>query len=58
CRAFTPVLAEFYNDLIESDNQSIEIIFISSDHDQSSFDEYWDSMPWTAVDFSNRNVKQ
>eukprot|EP01040_Poterioochromonas_malhamensis_P005615 gene5615-6034_t len=55
CRGFTPVLAEFYDQLKEEDGNedSLEIIFVSSDHDQSAFDEYYGSMPWTSVPFGS-----
>ena len=56
CRGFTPVLIEFYNNM-KGNNQSLEIIFVSSDRDQSSFDGYYSDMPWHAVSFENRDAK-
>ncbi len=32
----------------------MEIIFVSSDNDESSFSEYYGSMPWTSVVFSDK----
>eukprot|EP01040_Poterioochromonas_malhamensis_P009455 gene9455-10267_t len=53
CREFSPILAEFYDQLKEEagHEDSLEIIFVSSDCNQSSFDEYYGSMPWSAVPY-------
>lgn len=53
CRDFTPVLSEFYESLKNIDKNALEIIFVSSDGDQHSFSEYFDSMPWTAIPFDS-----
>jgi len=55
CRHFTPVLSTFYNTHRESKN--FEIVFISSDRDQASFDEYYGEMPWVSLPFSERDTK-
>lgn len=57
CRGFTPVLAEFYQDCKEKGIE-IEVVFVSSDRDQASFDEYYGSMPWKALPFSESTKKQ
>ncbi len=49
CRIFTPILAEFYE---EVKNQGLEIIFGSRDSDEQSFGEYYGKMPWIAFQFS------
>ncbi len=54
CRAFTPQLAEQYNNLKD---KPFEIVFISSDRDEQAFHEYHGSMPWLAVPFSDRDAK-
>ena len=51
CRSFTPKLVEFYEKL----KGKLEIIFISSDKDESQFKEYLDKMPWVAVPYSSGN---
>jgi nucleoredoxin len=51
CRGFTPVLAQFYKDLQKQDPDALEIIFVSSDQDDGSFNEYYGEMPWTSVIF-------
>jgi nucleoredoxin len=55
CRGFTPLLAEFYNKHGESKN--FEIIFVSSDRDESSFKEYYNDMPWLTLDYKERDLK-
>merc|ERR1719408_201549 len=54
CRGFTPVLAKAYGVYDEGD---IEVVFISADRDQASFDEYYGEMPWAAVPFEARDLK-
>ncbi|XP_062211497.1 disease resistance protein RGA5-like [Phragmites australis] len=48
CRAFLPTLVKEYNKIKEK-NSEFAIIFISSDRDQSSFDEFFSDMPWLAL---------
>jgi len=54
CRGFTPKLAEFYKDGLK---EKMEIIFVSSDRDQASFNEYFNEMPWLAMPFEKRVEK-
>jgi thiol-disulfide isomerase/thioredoxin len=54
CRQFTPMLAEMYEHLKEEyPSHGLEIVFVSSDRDQSSFQQYYGSMPWQAIPFQN-----
>jgi nucleoredoxin len=53
CRAMTPILSKKYNELTAAGND-FEIIFVSSDRDQSSFDQYLGEMPWLAIPFSEK----
>jgi nucleoredoxin len=48
CRAFLPTLVKEYNKIKEK-HSDFEIVFISSDRDQSSFDEFFSEMPWLAL---------
>ncbi|XP_035690960.1 nucleoredoxin-like [Branchiostoma floridae] len=58
CVAFTPKLAEFYKDFkITEMGKNFEIIFVSSDKDQASFDEYYATMPWLALPYPDRDTK-
>ena len=52
CRNFTPILAAAYDEL-KGRGEEFEIIFISGDQDQESFDEYYDTMPWLALPFED-----
>lgn len=56
CRGFTPKLVETYKKL-KADGKKFEIIFVSSDKDQSAFDEYYGEQPWLAVPFADRKLK-
>ena len=60
CRSFTPMLAEMYEHLKEvHPTHGLEIVFVSSDRDQSSFQQYFGTMPWQAIPFEVvRNYKQ
>jgi nucleoredoxin len=52
CCRFTPMLAEAYTSDLSA--KGLEVVFISSDKDQASFDEYFGTMPWLALPFSAR----
>ena len=56
CRGFTPSLATFYKNI--QSKKKFEVIFISSDQDEAAFNEYFETMPWKAVPFSDRARKQ
>jgi nucleoredoxin len=45
-------LAEFYDEVI-STTSDLEVVFVSSDSDQSSFEEYFKTMPWKALPFGS-----
>lgn len=49
CRNFTPMLKQCYQSL--GPNKPIEIVFLSADHDESSFRQYYGHMPWIAINF-------
>jgi len=52
CRSFTPELIKTYN-VVKSAGKPFEIVFVSSDHDERAFKEYFGEMPWIAVPFSD-----
>jgi nucleoredoxin len=54
CRGFTPQLAKWYNEGLKD---KMEIIFVSSDRDEASFNEYFAEMPWQCLPFANRSGK-
>lgn len=49
CRKFTPLLSIAYEDM--TDAAEVEVVFVSADHDQDGFNEYYAEMPWTSVPF-------
>jgi len=55
CRGFTPKLAEFYTKHAEA--KGFEVVFVSSDKDQSAFDDYYGDMPWLALPYEKRDEK-
>lgn len=54
CRAATPKLASLYPKIREL-GHDFECVFVSSDKDQSSFDDYFATMPWKALPFDRRD---
>jgi nucleoredoxin len=56
CRGFTPQLAEWYSKSLK--NKGLEIVFVSSDRDEASFNDYFKEQPWLALDYSNRKEKE
>lgn len=56
CRGFTPKLVTFYKQLKEK--KDFEIVFVSSDKSQESFEEYASQMPWAKLPFSSRSDKE
>lgn len=56
CRGFTPKLAEMYKTTFQA--KGLEIVFASSDKDEAAFTEYYSEMPWLALPFSNRELKE
>jgi len=57
CRGFTPKLAERYNSLKQA-GAKVEVIFCSSDRDEGAFKEYFAEMPWLALPYSKRELKE
>jgi nucleoredoxin len=55
CRGFTPKLAEAYSKDLQG--KGLEIVFVSSDKDQKSFDDYYGEMPWAALPFQDKERK-
>ena len=47
CKAFTPILANFYKKY--ADTHKIQIVYVSSDQSLEQFDEYFGKMPWLAI---------
>lgn len=56
CKAFTPELVETYKK-IQAVRKDFEIVFVSSDKDEDAFKEYYNEMPWMALEFADRDTK-
>ena len=56
CRMYTPKLAEQYAKLVAA-GKPFEIVFVSSDRDESAFDEYFGEHPWLALPYEARETK-
>ena len=54
-REFTPKLVEAYNNVHNEVKQGFEIVFISWDRDQESFDHYYNEMPWKALPYTGKS---
>ena len=48
CKAFSPLLAEFYKACIK-DDAKLEIVYVSSDSSIPEFEGYYAKMPWLAI---------
>ncbi|XP_039780794.1 probable nucleoredoxin 1-2 [Panicum virgatum] len=57
CRRFTPKLVQVYEQLTTQD-RSLEVVFVSCDRDEESFNAYFAKMPWLAVPFSDSDCLQ
>jgi len=56
CRGFTPKLAEMYKNAFKA--KGFRIVFVSSDRDEGSFQDYFKEQPWLALPYSNRAAKE
>jgi nucleoredoxin len=56
CRGFTPQLAEWYKTSLK--DKGMEIVFVSSDRDEKSFQDYFAEQPWLALSYSCRKEKE
>jgi len=50
CRGFTPVLSESYKKITAA-GKKFQVVFVSSDRDQTAFDEYYNEMPFLALPY-------
>lgn len=53
CRSFTPQFRKVY-ERAKSKGRAFEVVFMSSDHDEQSFKEYFATMPWHAIPYEQR----
>lgn len=57
CRVFTPQLVALYKHLKENTKHQLEVIFVSSDTEEAAFHDYYSSMPWLALPFTETRRK-
>lgn len=61
CATFGPKLISIYEKikqmLVEKGDEGFEIVLVSSDRDEDSFDSYFDTMPWLALPFGGPTGK-
>merc|ERR1719473_1879377 len=55
CRGFTPLLSKAYTATLKAKN--VEVVFVSSDQNESAFKSYFKQMPWLALPYSARSIK-
>ncbi|OMO61929.1 hypothetical protein CCACVL1_23149 [Corchorus capsularis] len=54
CKSFIPELVQLYNNTLRTrGNKELEIVFISSDHNEDGFIDHFKTMPWLAVPFNS-----
>ena len=52
CRDFIAALKQFYQE-VNQETKQLELIFVSGDHDEEAFLDYYNMMPWTAIAFED-----
>lgn len=57
CRKFTPLLDVVYSTIKAAGHEDFEIIFVSSDKEETKFCEYYQEMPWLALPYARRDLK-
>ncbi|KAJ3018438.1 UNVERIFIED_CONTAM: hypothetical protein HDU68_011146 [Siphonaria sp. JEL0065] len=53
CRAFTPILNEYY--LLQHIQEKLDIVVVSSDREESAHDGYFAKMPWLSIPYADRD---
>jgi nucleoredoxin len=56
CRGFTPQLAKAYQGWMQK-GLNVEVVFVTGDRDEASFQEYFNEMPWLALPFGDKRCK-
>jgi len=58
CISYYPKLIKAYNAVKAAGHDNFEIVFISSDRDETAFNHYFEKHPWLAVPYAARYVKK
>lgn len=56
CRHFTPKLVQAYTEALCA--KGLEVVFVSSDASEEQYDNYYSEMPWLALPYAKRDLKQ
>jgi len=56
CRGFTPQLAEAFAMIESKGVKKFGVVFVSADRSEAAFKEYYGSMPWNAIPFSEKEL--
>lgn len=56
CRAYTPKLSKWYDDMKKEHGDTFELVFVSSDRSEEAMEEYmdWGKMNFPAITFDER----
>ena len=57
CKKFTPQLSLFYESC-NSTSKQVEIVYVSKDKSQDQFSKYFQTMPWLAVPFEDKDLRK
>lgn len=58
CRGFTPEFAEAYKEYKATGGSEAEVVFVSWDNSPEEFKEYFATMPWLALPFSQQRGRE
>lgn len=58
CITFKPTVDRAYGGLQKAHGAGFEVVYISSDQDETAFKRYFGAMGWYAVPFDNKEAKQ
>jgi nucleoredoxin len=61
CKRFTPMFGECYKKInkdLEGDKKKFEVMYLSCDRSEEQFNEYFGTMPWMAMPFTDRKKNQ
>jgi nucleoredoxin len=56
CKAFSPILKEFYS--MVKDSSKMEVIYVGSDRSLEEFETYYSTMPWLAIGIDGVQIKK
>lgn len=56
CRQFTPIFCELYK-VLKAQGKEFEVVFVTGDRSEADFQSYYDHMPWMAVPFASKEVR-